>query len=203
MNAAVLYARSRRPVPTLLTLVGIAAAGVCLSLLLGDSGAGTEGGSAVSLAVPLANAAVVGSAVASPFAPLDTPGSAAVATARVVHVSLLVAVAALLLLPTTLVSASDEAWPSLVRNTVGYTGCALLGARRWGPDRSWLAAVAYGVLVTAGGTPGPHAWWAWPALAPGDPVSHVAAATLFLLGVALLLPLSSPRPRLQWRRRRR
>lgn len=73
-----------------------------------------------------------------------------------------------------------------LRNTVGFTGIALVSASALGATTSWLPTVAFGTAsVTVGFKVGVAQNWAWPVHGGDDIFSWAVSATLLLLGLTV------------------
>jgi hypothetical protein len=184
-----LFLRSRQASPTLLTLVGVAAAtGLAFALITS-----AELALLVRSVGPLAAAVVVGVAVRSPFGETERLASAALALLRAGHVAGLVVVAAIglgiggaLWRPAGI--SIEDAVTILTRNLAGFAGLALIAAVLIGGGLSWLAPLGFG-----GGTMMAHlvgiaddAWWYWPVQDADDGSARFVATALLVVGIVAL-----------------
>lgn len=185
-----LYLRSRRTVPALVALLGVAAATWALLDLI-DNRTLTK---LLLIIVPLAPAAIVGAALYSPFGETERTASRPFPTLRLAQLTLLLVIAgggaAIANLPAL---GEDFRW-LLVRNGAGYVGLALLGARLGGATRAWIVPFLYGLFVVAapGDALSRTSRWLWPLQPPAEQAALSIAVLVLLVGL-IIGSLAGPR----------
>ncbi|MFE9661027.1 hypothetical protein [Streptomyces sp. NPDC005955] len=176
-----LYARSRKLPGSLGALVLIA-----LGVRWADRQLDVR--TALALLAPLAAASVVGTSLHGYADGLDRTAARAWWPRRLAHVTLLSAVAALLLAVAVHGPPQEYGTAVLARNTLGTAGVATLSAVLLGARLSWLPPLVWlcGLHLVAR-SDGGRVWDAvtWPVSQAERGGAWVAAVALFLVGVAV------------------
>ncbi|MBB1257904.1 hypothetical protein [Streptomyces alkaliterrae] len=149
----------------------------------------------IAAVVPVAHAVVLGTALFSPMAVLEEGAARLMRGYESLHVVLLTALGLVWTAVPLLAGLPGHVFASSVRNVVGFLGLAMIGARLFGSGLAWLLP-----LVTAGPTlllgVGPDntpEFWAWPIQPGGHLGATLAAAGLWVLGLAFFLLLGPRR----------
>ena len=186
-----LYLRARRVGPALACLAGVAAATWAL-LGLSDDRALVK---LILVVLPLAPAAVVGTSLRSPFGETEATASRPLPPLRLGHLVGLLAVAGLALAAANSAAPGEDFRWLLVRNGAGYAGLAFAGGRLLGAAASWVAPVAYGMVVVAAPLSGAldrESRWLWPLHPPAERPAALIAAGLLLAGL-VVAAIAGPR----------
>ncbi len=185
-----LYLRSRRTVPALVALLGVAAATWALLNLI-DNRTLTK---LLLIIVPLAPAAIVGAALYSPFGETERTTSRPFPTLRLAQLTLLLVIAGGTAAIANLPALGEDFRWLLVRNGAGYVGLALLGARLGGATRAWIVPFLYGLFVVAapGDALSRTSRWLWPLQPPAEQAALSIAVLVLLVGLIIGI-LAGPR----------
>lgn len=176
-----LYLRSRRSLPALLIVLGLAAATWLLLAWVADRTATKV----LLIILPLAPAAIIGAALGSPFGEAERAAGQPLPLLRLAQLALLLLVAGSAFAVANLPAMGDDFRWLLLRNGAGYAGLALLGVRLLGAQRAWLVPLFYGLFVTL--APG-HALsresrWLWPIHPPAYGAAVLIAVALLTAGL--------------------
>ncbi len=208
MRLAVLYLRSRLAGYAAACLVGVALLGwLAASWILTRPFMDPEMHLVpVLIFAPLTAACVIGIGTSSPFGDSERTSSRSLPSLRLSHLAGLLAWSALTLSLAALTWNLDYAGWVLVRNLMGFTGLAFLGAWLIGSHLSWLAPLAfdaltvftgrvetlggrnYGILEKVMGDVSVGEWerWAWPMRPYADPSSWAIALVLLAAGLGAI-----------------
>jgi len=139
------------------------------------------------VSMPLAAAVVIGASTGSPFGEIEVTASRSLASIRLWHLAGLLLLATMALaLPVVWWSVPEAKW-LLVRNLLGFTGLALITARLLGGGLCWVLPLGYAILSMLAYQPREEIQWAWPVVAAGDSGASIFAASLLLVGLALII----------------
>lgn len=185
-----LYLRSRRTLPALVALLGVAAATWALLDLVDDRTLTKL----ILIILPLGPAAIVGAALYSPFGEAELTASRPFSGLRFRQLALLLVVAGGAAAIANLPALGEDFRWLLLRNGAGYVGLALLGARLGGATRAWILPFLYGlfVIVSPGNALSRTSRWLWPIQPPAEQ-SALLIALLVLLGGLLVGIIAGPR----------
>jgi hypothetical protein len=182
----VLYLRARRTQWALVSYVGILAIAVVTvttEISMPNIVSGGSGKFPVPILLPLVPATILSLTVAAPDPRLEHGGVPPLRGLRVAHAFVLLAAGVVALLP----YARQDIYAESVRALIGYTGFALVGSARWGPDRGWMLAIVPTLVGTLFARPnGRVAGWAWFMHPAAHVASWVVALGVGALGVGLL-----------------
>jgi hypothetical protein len=146
----------------------------------------TEAGPALRLlliVLPLLPAVVISASARAPFGDTELLTSRWLPAFRFGHlIGLLVCGAAILSLAAYNWAVADVGW-ELIRNLMGYSGLALLGAWVFGSSIAWIAPLAYATLTLM--VDDTHRW-AFPRRFPNDRWSVMIAVSLIVIGLLLV-----------------
>jgi hypothetical protein len=183
LRLGVLFLRSRQTTPIALALTGVA---VVAGLTL-DASSNHDLIRLLRMVVPLAAAVVIGVATGSPFGEAERTASHPLPPIRLGHLLLLAAAAAILLTLANLVP-DGGGLRIILRNTAGFGGLGLLGARFFGAGTSWIPPLAYAGAVFADFLvkPDRDASWRWPLQPTSDSTATAIAVTLLIAGVTAI-----------------
>jgi len=193
MRGLWLFARTRRTTTAVLVLLGLG----LLERIIGQATFRLSDNNSFSVpwvvVVPLVAATVIGTSTRSMAAQWELTTARHQAAYRAGHAMVLL-----------LLAAGATAWGSdlltgpltttaALRNLLGFTGLALLGAVAAGGNLAWTLPVVAGLAtLTAGTSQGSPRSWAWPILADNDKGAILAAVALLMIGTAAVTA-NSPR----------
>ncbi|MFH9671517.1 hypothetical protein ACH4L5_04410 [Streptomyces sp. NPDC017405] len=179
-----LYARSRALPLTLAALAGTAAFAVWAAGRL-DACLDPDRRVPVVALAPLLASAVIGTSLYSASDELDRTAVRPWWPRRLLQLTALTALAALLVTPAVLGHADTFGPPAVLRNTLGCTGITAAAAVLLGARLSWLPAFGY-VSAVYTGSAAAHGRaatvWAWPVQPGPQPGAWAAAGTAFAVG---------------------
>lgn len=136
---------------------------------------------------PLLAACIVGLSTSRPFGDVEETVSRSLPALRLVHLVLLLVLAGVAFAGT---AARGQAatWLVLIRNLLGLTGLALLGAHGVSSSLSWVAPLLYVGLALFRGALGLNrfAWWAWCFHPWGHWLAPVVALGLLATGLCVV-----------------
>lgn len=178
---ATLFLRSRQTGP-----ISIALAAVAIAAGLGLAASNSDDlNRFLRMVVPLAVAVVIGAGAGSPFGEAERSASRPLPPVRFGHLVLLLATGAALLALAN-VAPADGDLGILLRNSAGFVGLSLIGARLLGSGTFWMVPLAYAGAVLADFLvkPDRDASWRWPLQSADDGTSVLITVVLLVAGVA-------------------
>ncbi|MEV5172199.1 hypothetical protein AB0L10_14175 [Streptomyces flaveolus] len=187
MTGLLLYARSRALPVTVAALVGTAAFALWAAGRL-DAYLDPDRRVPIVALAPLLASAVIGASLYSASDELDRTAVRPWWPRRLVQLTALTALAALLVVPAVLGHAENFGPPAVVRNTLGCTGVTATAAVILGARLSWLPAFAYVTAVYLGSSAArgrAATVWAWPMQPGAEPGAWAVALAAFAVGAAL------------------
>ncbi|KOG75448.1 MULTISPECIES: hypothetical protein [Streptomyces] len=187
MTGLLLYARSRALPVTVAALVGTAAFALWAAGRL-DAYLDPDRRVPIVALAPLLASAVIGASLYSASDELDRTAVRPWWPRRLVQLTALTALAALLVVPAVLGHAENFGPPAVVRNTLGCTGVTATAAVLLGARLSWLPAFAYVTAVYLGSSAArgrAATVWAWPMQPGAEPGAWAVALAAFAVGAAL------------------
>ncbi|MEW2509009.1 hypothetical protein [Streptomyces sp. NPDC046870] len=187
MNGLLLYARSRALPATLAALTGTAAFALWAAGRL-DAYLDPDRRVPIVALAPLLASAVIGASLYSASDELDRTAVRRWWPRRLGQLTVLAALAALLVVPAVLGHADTFGPPAVIRNTLGCTGVTATAAVLLGARLSWLPAFAYVTAVYLGSSAArgrAATVWAWPMQPGAQPGAWAVALAAFALGAAL------------------
>ncbi len=187
MTGLLLYARSRALPVTVAALVGTAAFALWAAGRL-DAYLDPDRRVPIVALAPLLASAVIGASLYSASDELDRTAVRRWWPRRLVQLTALTALAALLVVPAVLGHAEVFGPPAVVRNTLGCTGVTATAAVLLGARLSWLPAFAYVTAVYLGSSAArgrAATVWAWPMQPGAEPGAWAVALAAFAVGAAL------------------
>ncbi|MET8563378.1 hypothetical protein ABZV75_23300 [Streptomyces flaveolus] len=187
MTGLLLYARSRALPVTVATLVGTAAFALWAAGRL-DAYLDPDRRVPIVALAPLLASAVIGASLYSASDELDRTAVRPWWPRRLVQLTALTALAALLVVPAVLGHVENFGPPAVVRNTLGCTGVTATAAVLLGARLSWLPAFAYVTAVYLGSSAArgrAATVWAWPMQPGAEPGAWAVALAAFAVGAAL------------------
>ncbi|KMS89710.1 hypothetical protein ABZT16_15285 [Streptomyces flaveolus] len=187
MTGLLLYARSRALPVTVAALVGTAAFALWAAGRL-DAYLDPDRRVPIVALAPLLASAVIGASLYSASDELDRTAVRPWWPLRLVQLTALTALAALLVVPAVLGHAENFGPPAVVRNTLGCTGVTATAAVLLGARLSWLPAFAYVTAVYLGSSAArgrAATVWAWPMQPGAEPGAWAVALAAFAVGAAL------------------
>jgi hypothetical protein len=184
-----LYAKSRRLERAILFLLAIWVFGVVWQLLVmritevrlvTDSNESTLH----AIFVPLFISCVISSSTISRFVELEVHAANPLVLHRLSHIGLLLVIA--LSLSLSIARVFDLSW-SLTRNTLGYSGLALLCVVAFGGRIAWVIPLVFTMAswfagASSNGIVSSRAAWAWSFQPPDAPLSTLVAFLLAAVG---------------------
>ncbi|KOV93254.1 hypothetical protein ADL02_11085 [Streptomyces sp. NRRL WC-3723] len=187
VTGLLLYARSRALPVTVAALVGTAAFALWAAGRL-DAYLDPDRRVPIVALAPLLASAVIGASLYSASDELDRTAVRPWWPRRLVQLTALTALAALLVVPAVLGHAENFGPPAVVRNTLGCTGVTATAAVLLGARLSWLPAFAYVTAVYLGSSAArgrAATVWAWPMQPGAEPGAWAVALAAFAVGAAL------------------
>lgn len=187
MTGPLLYARSRALPATLAALLGTAAFALWAAGRL-DAYLDPDRRVPIVALAPLLASAVIGASLYSASDELDRTAVRPWWPRRLVQLTALTALAALLVVPAVLGHTENFGPPAVVRNTLGCTGVTATAAVLLGARLSWLPAFAYVTAVYLGSSAArgrAATVWAWPMQPGAEPGAWAVALAAFAVGAAL------------------